>query len=158
MLSIFLAQFRMQAIRSRRLMRSVRRLRRASLVVRGVVHQWRGLRGAVDQSRVLRSTHRVRCALFPGADALLEQSEAVVSQEAIAYWTSFARTGNPSAAKYPTSPPWAPFAADDGKRQRLLVREGTKEKTSSAAEDIADYELIRCAFWMSEEVTAETRV
>ncbi|KAL1758390.1 Alpha/Beta hydrolase protein [Schizophyllum commune] len=86
------------------------------------------------------------------------ESEVVVSQEAIAYWTSFARTGNPSAAKYPASPPWPPFAADDGKRQRLLVREGTKEKTSTAAEDISDYELIRCAFWMSEEVTAETRV
>ncbi|KAL1711094.1 Alpha/Beta hydrolase protein [Schizophyllum commune] len=86
------------------------------------------------------------------------ESEAVVSQEAIAYWTSFARTGDPSAAKYPTSPHWPPFAANDGRRQRLLVREGTSEKTSSAAEDISDYELIRCAFWMSEEVTAETRV
>ncbi|KAL1736681.1 Alpha/Beta hydrolase protein [Schizophyllum commune] len=86
------------------------------------------------------------------------ESEAVVSQEAVAYWTSFARTGDPSAAKYPASPLWPPFAADDGRRQRLLVREGTSEKTSSAAEDISDYELIRCAFWMSEEVTAETRV
>ncbi|KAI5896640.1 alpha/beta-hydrolase [Schizophyllum commune H4-8] len=85
-------------------------------------------------------------------------SEAVVSQEAIAYWTSFARTGDPSAAKYPTSPSWPPFAADDGRRQRLLVKEGTSEKTSSAADDISDYELIRCAFWMSEEVTAETRI
>ncbi|KAL0065406.1 hypothetical protein AAF712_007615 [Marasmius tenuissimus] len=87
-------------------------------------------------------------------------SEAVVSREGIAYWTSFAASGNPSASKLQTSPVWGPFVsgAVNSPRRRLKITRGDESATSSAMEDISSAEMERCKFWMSEKVTAETRV
>ncbi|KAJ7880088.1 Alpha/Beta hydrolase protein [Mycena leptocephala] len=74
-------------------------------------------------------------------------SEAVLSKEAIAYWTSFAATGNPSTDKLPTSMEWEPFVGPD----RNAV-------TNSTMQTITKAEIQRCQFWMSEDVTAETMI
>ncbi|KAJ7051281.1 Alpha/Beta hydrolase protein [Mycena amicta] len=67
-------------------------------------------------------------------------SEAVLSQEAIAYWTSFGTTGNTTASKLAT-----------------LARD-TSPVTASEMGVKTPTEIERCMFWMSENVTDETRV
>ncbi|KAJ7691010.1 Alpha/Beta hydrolase protein [Mycena rosella] len=85
-------------------------------------------------------------------------SEAVLSKEAIAYWTSFAATGNPSTDKESISPTWESFVAPDGSRRRLEFTRGGNTATNSTMQTIGEAEMARCQFWMSENVTAETRI
>ncbi|KAJ7151989.1 Alpha/Beta hydrolase protein [Mycena filopes] len=85
-------------------------------------------------------------------------SEAVLSHEAIAYWTSFAATGNPSTDKEAISPTWEPFAAGNSSRRRLMFNRGGNTRTNSTMETIGEAEIGRCRFWMSEDVVVETRV
>ncbi|KAJ6517037.1 Alpha/Beta hydrolase protein [Mycena vulgaris] len=85
-------------------------------------------------------------------------SEAVLSREAIAYWTSFGATGNPSLDKQATSPTWESFVGPDGSRARLMLNRGGNTVTNSTMERITDAEIERCQFWMSEDVVAETRI
>ncbi|KAJ7115056.1 Alpha/Beta hydrolase protein [Mycena crocata] len=87
-------------------------------------------------------------------------SEQVLSEEAIAYWTSFAATGNPSTDKEAISPIWEPFVApgSDTPRRRLQLTRGDDTATNSTMEIITDAEIDRCRFWMSADVVAETRV
>ncbi|KAJ7779459.1 alpha/beta-hydrolase [Mycena maculata] len=79
------------------------------------------------------------------------QSEAVLSKEAIA----------PSTDKESTSPTWepvnsSPHSASAGRR--LPLARGGDVVTNSTTESITEAEVQRCQFWMSEAVTAETRV
>ncbi|KAJ6468134.1 Alpha/Beta hydrolase protein [Mycena vitilis] len=86
-------------------------------------------------------------------------SEAVLSREAIAYWTSFAAAGNPSTDKEVISPAWDAFAGPhSSSRRRLKLTRGSDTATSSVMETITEDEMQRCQFWMSEDVVAETRV
>ncbi|KAJ6503899.1 Alpha/Beta hydrolase protein [Mycena sanguinolenta] len=85
-------------------------------------------------------------------------SEAVVSKEAIAYWTSFAATGDPSTDKESISPVWESFAAPDGSRRHLFITRGTNTATNSTMETTTAAKIQRCQFWMSENVTAQTRI
>ncbi|KAJ3729523.1 Alpha/Beta hydrolase protein [Lentinula raphanica] len=89
-------------------------------------------------------------------------SESVVSREAIAYWTSFAQSGNPSSAKILTSPAWEVFAptghSQVDERQRLLISRGNDTDTASQMQFVSSAERERCMFWMSEGVTKQTRV
>ncbi|KAJ7892416.1 Alpha/Beta hydrolase protein [Mycena leptocephala] len=85
-------------------------------------------------------------------------SEAVLSKEAIAYWTSFAATGNPSTDKLPTSMEWEPFVGPDSSRRRILLTRGGNAVTNSTMQTITKAEIQRCQFWMSEDVTAETMI
>ncbi|KAJ7917211.1 Alpha/Beta hydrolase protein [Mycena leptocephala] len=85
-------------------------------------------------------------------------SEAVLSREAIAYWTSFAATGNPSTDRESISPAWESFVAPDSSHRRLMLTRGGNTATNSTMETITEAEIQRCQFWMSEDVTAETRV
>ncbi|KAJ7599209.1 Alpha/Beta hydrolase protein [Mycena floridula] len=85
-------------------------------------------------------------------------SEAIVAKEAIAFWTSFARNHNPTTEKMPTSPAWEPFAPSTEVRQRMVLNRGDDTATLSAMETISAAEMERWAFWMSEDVVAETRV
>ncbi|KAF8157104.1 alpha/beta-hydrolase [Crassisporium funariophilum] len=86
-------------------------------------------------------------------------SEAALSTEAIAYWTSFAASGNPSSAKKTTSPAWTPFAGNGtSSRTRLLLTRGGDVITSSVMEQISTAEIERCNFWMSASVVAQTGV
>ncbi|KAJ7121404.1 alpha/beta-hydrolase [Mycena epipterygia] len=85
-------------------------------------------------------------------------SEAVLSKEAIAYWTSFAATGNPSTDKESISPTWESFFGSGASLRRLKLTRGGNTVTNSTMENITEAEIMRCEFWMSENVTAETRV
>jgi len=85
-------------------------------------------------------------------------SEAVLSKEAIAYWTSFAATGNPSTDKESISPTWESFVGPESSRGRIMLNRGTNTATNSTMETLTEAEMQRCQFWMSEDVTAETRV
>ncbi|KAJ7274634.1 Alpha/Beta hydrolase protein [Mycena rebaudengoi] len=87
-------------------------------------------------------------------------SESALANEAIAYWTSIAATGNPSTAKNPRSPVWEAFIAAGGgaTRSRLVLTRGGDTVTNSSMENITPAEMERCAFWMSESVTAETMI
>ncbi|KAJ3835491.1 Alpha/Beta hydrolase protein [Lentinula raphanica] len=89
-------------------------------------------------------------------------SESVVSREAIAYWTSFAQSGNASSAKILTSPAWEVFAptghSQANERQRLLISRGNDTDTASQMQFVSSAERERCMFWMSEGVTKQTRV
>ncbi|KAF8875157.1 alpha/beta-hydrolase [Infundibulicybe gibba] len=84
-------------------------------------------------------------------------SEATLSAEAIAYWTSFVSVGNPSTQKKSSSPTWPHFVGSDA-RQRMVLTRGGDTITASGVEQITDVEKQRCMFWMSDEVTAETRI
>ncbi|KAJ6613126.1 Alpha/Beta hydrolase protein [Mycena sp. CBHHK59/15] len=84
--------------------------------------------------------------------------EAVLASEAIAYWTSFAATGNPSTDKKATSTAWESFAAPNASRRRLILTRGGDSVTNSTMQNLTMGEVQRCQFWMSENVTAETRV
>lgn len=120
---------------------------------------WKGAMHTSDLYFLFEGTNTIANA--GNTFTAFNESEAVVSQEAVGYWTSFARTGDPSEAKITTAPAWPKFGTPssyDWTPQRLLVQEGTSEMTRSGVEAVSDYELVRCAFWMSEEVTAETRV
>ncbi|KAJ7021976.1 alpha/beta-hydrolase [Mycena alexandri] len=85
-------------------------------------------------------------------------SEAVLSHEAIAYWTSFAATGNPSTDKESISPTWESFVGPNSSRRRLVLTRGSNAATNSTMESITDAKIQRCQFWMSPDVVAETRV
>ncbi|KAJ7489618.1 Alpha/Beta hydrolase protein [Mycena galericulata] len=85
-------------------------------------------------------------------------SEAVLSKEAIAYWTSFAATGNPSTNKESTSPAWESFVASGALRRHLVLTRGGDTVTNSTMQNITEAKIQRCQFWMNETVTAETRV
>ncbi|EEB88077.1 hypothetical protein MPER_14296, partial [Moniliophthora perniciosa FA553] len=84
-------------------------------------------------------------------------SESLVAKEAIAYWTSFASTGNPTEAKLNASPSWEPFESGSDRR-RINITRGSDSSTLSGMEDISAAEIERCQFWMSERVTEQTRV
>ncbi|KAJ7503930.1 Alpha/Beta hydrolase protein [Mycena galericulata] len=86
---------------------------------------------------------------------LFHTSEAVLAKEAVAYWTPFAATGNPSTDRESISPVWESFVAPDSSHRRLMLTPGGNTATM---ETISEAEIQRCQFWMSEAVTAETRV
>lgn len=85
-------------------------------------------------------------------------SEALLATEAIAYWTSFAATGDPSSMKKQSSPTWNTFVASENPRRRLMLTRGSDTATNSEMENVTSTEIERCRFWMSEEVVAETRI
>ncbi|KAL0576629.1 hypothetical protein V5O48_005359 [Marasmius crinis-equi] len=87
-------------------------------------------------------------------------SESLVSREGIAYWTSFAAFGDPSTSKLASSPVWEPFVTGEGNstRRRLKITRGDDRATLTAMEDISDAEMERCRFWMSTDVTDQTRI
>ncbi|KAK0217400.1 alpha/beta-hydrolase [Armillaria nabsnona] len=84
-------------------------------------------------------------------------SEATLSWEAIKYWTAFASTGDPSSDQDVHAPLWEKYVRPDALRRMVLSR-GNDTATGSRMETVPDEEIARCRFWMSEDVTAETRV
>ncbi|TFY78665.1 hypothetical protein EWM64_g5346 [Hericium alpestre] len=86
-------------------------------------------------------------------------SETLVSKEAIAYWTSFVSSGDPSTGKAPGSPSWQGFTGSNGSsRSRIAPTLGDDKVTGTTLERIPEFEVERCAFWMQEWVTAQTKV
>jgi hypothetical protein len=111
------------------------------------------------------------------------QTEASLSREAIAYWISFAASGNPSTSKLSTSPLWTTFLASGSGsnstqlvipflvfstcaqlyefRYRMVLTEAnssSSDATASGMEQVPTDEAQRCAFWMREDITAQTRI
>ncbi|TFY68201.1 hypothetical protein EVG20_g3660 [Dentipellis fragilis] len=87
------------------------------------------------------------------------QSEALLSKEAIAYWTSFVSTGNPSTQKESPSPAWLSFTGSSGtSRHRIVPTIGNETATGTVLEVIPEFEVERCALWMEEYITAQTKV
>ncbi|KAF8166258.1 Alpha/Beta hydrolase protein [Pholiota molesta] len=76
-------------------------------------------------------------------------SEAALSTEAIAYWTSFAATGDPSTERKSVSPVWNKFtdSTNATTRSHLVLTRA-----------ITDAQVERCQFWMSDAVVAQTGV
>lgn len=97
---------------------------------------------------------------------IVMQSEARLSQEAIAFWTSFIASGNPSATEAPARIAWTPFTSNSpsnttaAAHNRIVPERGDDEgtKTKTVTELIPAEDIERCNFWMSANVTAETRV
>ncbi|KIK70031.1 hypothetical protein GYMLUDRAFT_537146 [Collybiopsis luxurians FD-317 M1] len=110
--------------------------------------------------------------LFDGTNTLVNAgnsftpfnaSELAVSKEAIAYWTSFAQSGDPLVSKLTTSPVWDAFApggssTSNSTRQRLFITRGNSTLTASQMQFVSSAERERCQFWMSEGVTNQTRI
>ncbi|KAJ7489621.1 hypothetical protein B0H11DRAFT_2011776 [Mycena galericulata] len=73
-------------------------------------------------------------------------SEAVLSREAIAHWTSFAATGNPSTDKESTSPAWDSFVDSGALRRHLVLTRGGDTMTNSTMQSITEAKIERCQF------------
>ncbi|KAF4580259.1 hypothetical protein EYR40_003193 [Pleurotus pulmonarius] len=94
------------------------------------------------------------------------ESEARLSQEAIGFWTSFISSGNPSTENVPARINWAPFSSNSSSNttvaahSRIVLERGSDggTQTNTVIESIPEVEFERCKFWMSTDVTAETRV
>ncbi|KAK0489524.1 alpha/beta-hydrolase [Armillaria luteobubalina] len=80
-----------------------------------------------------------------------------LSREAINYWTAFASTGDPSSDQDAHVPLWEKYVRSDTLRRMDLSR-GNDTVTGSRMVTVPANEIARCKFWMSEDVTAETRV
>ncbi|KAH8116210.1 hypothetical protein DFH11DRAFT_1585026, partial [Phellopilus nigrolimitatus] len=108
--------------------------------------------------------HSTRCVFSPRLrrQRNLEpfiQTEAPLSQEAIAFWTSFVSSGDPSTSRAAFSPAWPAFATG----ARMVLTEAANASaaghvTASGMEDTPASQIQRCEFWMSPNVTAQTRV
>ncbi|EIM87679.1 alpha/beta-hydrolase [Stereum hirsutum FP-91666 SS1] len=85
-------------------------------------------------------------------------SEVLLSHEAIAYWTSFAATGSPSTLRSPGSTAWSPYLSSATDRLRMVLTVGNGNVTQSGLEQKTQFEVDRCAFWMQDGITAQTRV
>ncbi|KAF9021626.1 alpha/beta-hydrolase [Hymenopellis radicata] len=88
--------------------------------------------------------------------------EKLLSQEAIGYWTSMTATGDPSSDKLAEAPLWESYTEDVGPvagRPVLFVDPMLRRTHSaSAMGQFTEESVKRCRYWMSEQVTAETRV
>lgn len=87
--------------------------------------------------------------------SLTEKTEALLSEEAIAFWTSFVSSGNPSTSRKSYSPVWSNFATG---RRMVLTESSNSSGTASGTEITPADEITRCKFWMSLNVTAQTEV
>ncbi|KAG7448387.1 alpha/beta-hydrolase [Guyanagaster necrorhizus] len=85
-------------------------------------------------------------------------SEAILSKEAIAYWTTFASTGDPSSFKGTASASWEKYVVRNRTRQRMVFIRGDDTMTASRMKTITSVEIDRCKFWMSEDTIAELRI
>lgn len=115
---------------------------------------------------VIHSPHSIRCVhnltiIIRTNSTWLIQSEAVLSREAIAYWTSFVATGDPSQNKLATSSAWNKFTNQtdaSGPQLRMRLDRGNNLVTGSRMEPISAAQMERCQFWMSDAVVAQTGV
>ncbi|KAL5520475.1 hypothetical protein ACEPAG_9699 [Sanghuangporus baumii] len=85
-------------------------------------------------------------------------TEDVLSKESIAFWTSFISTGNSSISREQSSPEWLPFSSG---RSRMVLNQPTNTSATTSAsmiEAVSPDEIERCNFWMSVNVTRQTRM
>ncbi|THH05598.1 hypothetical protein EW145_g4680 [Phellinidium pouzarii] len=85
------------------------------------------------------------------------ETEAPLSQESIAFWTSFISSGDPSNFRKSFSPAWDPFSSGT----RMVLTQDTTNGTSltsSGMEVTPPSQIERCMFWMSDNVTSQTGI
>jgi len=83
-------------------------------------------------------------------------TETPLSEEMVAFWTSFASSGNPSTTKKSFSPTWKTFPSSKG---RMVMTEATNSSgTASGMEVTPTDEIARCRFWMSLNATSNTTI
>lgn len=87
-----------------------------------------------------------RSARFNGTTTFSPQtpSDDAFAEELIAYWLSFVRSANPNTYKLARSPEWPAYSTKSLKR--MVLTEGTVNKSGSAVETIPSGEMERCAF------------
>ncbi|KAL0958487.1 hypothetical protein HGRIS_000627 [Hohenbuehelia grisea] len=85
-------------------------------------------------------------------------SEATLSNEAIAYWTSFTSSGDPSTQRGPSRITWNRFNGKGGASARIVPTRGDSSLTATKMEKYPAAEIQRCRFWMGADVVSETRV
>ncbi|EJD05041.1 alpha/beta-hydrolase [Fomitiporia mediterranea MF3/22] len=83
-------------------------------------------------------------------------TEATLSRESISYWTSFISSGDASTSRLANSPEWLPFST--GSRMVLNQPMNSSSMSASEMEDTPSDEINRCKFWMSKNVTDQTRI
>ncbi|KAH7105923.1 carboxyesterase [Auriculariales sp. MPI-PUGE-AT-0066] len=75
----------------------------------------------------------------------LNDTETALAEEAMGYWTSFARAFNPSTHRLSTAPAWPALGSQS---LRMVIDEGdTLENTDSHVEQITEDHKERCRFW-----------
>ncbi|KAK0219847.1 Alpha/Beta hydrolase protein [Armillaria fumosa] len=86
-------------------------------------------------------------------------SEAILAEETIAYWTTFASSGDPSSLTSTTSSlsssSWEKYVTPNNTRQRMVFIQGNDTNTASRMKSISGAEIDRCEFWMSDDVIAD---
>ena len=75
-------------------------------------------------------------------------SEQAFASELIAYWLSFVRSGDPNTHKLARSPTWPDYSV--ATTRRIVLTEGTVEKSGSTTESIPADEKSRCEFVSSK--------
>jgi hypothetical protein len=73
-------------------------------------------------------------------------TEAPLAREAVSYWTSFARSYDPSTSKASGSPSWPAVGAggNNGNGKRIVPMEGSANGTATTVENIDDGYVQRC--------------
>lgn len=99
------------------------------------------------QYHVAHDVHR-----FNGSTTFqpMTPSDDTFAEELIAYWLSFVRSGNPNTHKLARSPTWSAFNTNS--RRRVVLQEGTVNRSASFMEEIPAAEISRCAFVASKAV------
>ncbi|EUC59274.1 carboxyesterase-postia placenta Mad-698-R-like protein [Rhizoctonia solani AG-3 Rhs1AP] len=113
------------------------------------VNPWQGVMHASDVYHLFNGATGTTPSFAP-----FNITQAPVAQEIMQYWTSFARSSDPSKFKRSYSPIWPSYTGN----RRIVMSEdvgGSGKKTASFVETIPTYEQERCSFWMSLN---ETRV
>ncbi|KAI0037229.1 Alpha/Beta hydrolase protein [Vararia minispora EC-137] len=83
-------------------------------------------------------------------------SEARLSSEAIAFWTSFVTSQDPSVERLVGTPSWPTYTSQS--RSRMVFSLGNALASASVVEQIDEFETSRCAFWFQKKVTEQTTV
>ena len=84
------------------------------------------------------------------------QSEAILSKQAVGYWTSFTATGNPSTERVKGSLAWPRYTASE--RHEMVFTRGNARRAASEVRLWSDYKTSRCEWWFQKNVTEQTAV
>ena len=98
---------------------------------------------SVTPDMYFHSLHNSSVAFAP-----LDPVEQAFSEELIAYWASFVRSGNPNTYKLDRSPEWPLYNITH--QQRMVLQQGTLTTSASTPETITEDEVERCAFVASK--------
>ncbi|GHJ89343.1 hypothetical protein NliqN6_5745 [Naganishia liquefaciens] len=115
---------------------------------------WKGSMHTSDLYYLFQGTNSgVSSANAQNVFRTFNATEQPLADEAISYWTSFARTSDPSAKRAGHSPVWTM-----GPAGRLVIQEANSTVTTGSMMEAVPAEyMARCAFWMTV-ANEETRI